>query len=204
MDLSAAIAAVSQQVYMVAPDGVQLPQTSRPEVVHRLLGLLDVAPGMRVMEIGTGSGYGTALLSRLVGPTGHVLSIDVDRDLVARADALLRADGPGNVVVVHADGRGYEAGGETFDRLIAWASSPEVPDTWVERVRPGGRIVVPLRDGGARVVALRVVAHDEPPQLEATVPGSFVPLTPVPFRPWEQGSGPAREADRKAREAPCR
>jgi protein-L-isoaspartate(D-aspartate) O-methyltransferase len=186
VNLEAAIADVVGRAYMFTADGSQLPQTSRPDVVHRMLDLLDPAPGMRVLEIGTGSGYSTALLSRLVGPAGHVRSVDVDPDLVTRADSLLRADGAHNVIVVHADGRRYLAADQPFDRLIAWGSSAEVPATWIEQVRQDGLIVAPLRAHTPRVVKLRVVAPGEPPRLEATVAGSFVPLTPEPFRPWEQ------------------
>jgi protein-L-isoaspartate(D-aspartate) O-methyltransferase len=183
---AAAFAAVSREAYVRAPDGSQLPQTSAPHVVRRLLDLLDVAPGQRVLEIGTGSGYSTALLAQLVGPDGRVVSVDIDRELIVRAEGLLRADGVSNVEVVHADGARLRAG--RFDRLVAWASVPAVPSAWPEQITPGGLMVVPLRDPGSRVVALRVGEPDAAPVEEAVVAGSFVPLTPEPFRPWLSGS----------------
>ena len=69
-----------------------------------MLRLLGVQPGMRVLEVGIGSGYSTALLAHLVGPTGKVVSLDVDAGLTARAADLLERAGCGQVTVVAADG----------------------------------------------------------------------------------------------------
>jgi len=65
--------------------GNQIPQTSAPEVIARLLELLDVQPGNRVLEIGTGSGYSSALLAELTGTKDNVFSIDVDPTMTERA-----------------------------------------------------------------------------------------------------------------------
>lgn len=62
-----AFAAVNRNRYVLLADGTQIPQTSRPELIAEMLRLLDVAEGSRILEIGTGSGYSTALLCNLVG-----------------------------------------------------------------------------------------------------------------------------------------
>jgi protein-L-isoaspartate O-methyltransferase len=88
-----------------------------------MLRLLDVQAGHRVLEVGTGSGYSTALLAHLVGPCGRVSSVDIDPDLVARAGRLLGMDGHSNVTVVHADGRLGHRPGAPYDRVVAWAQA---------------------------------------------------------------------------------
>jgi predicted methyltransferase len=75
--VTAAIDHVARDRYVRTPDGRQLPQTSKPELIARMLQLLDVQLGHRVLEIGTGSGYSTALLAYLVGPGGQVISLDI-------------------------------------------------------------------------------------------------------------------------------
>ena len=184
--VGAAAEAVRRERYMLHEDGTQVPQSSAPQVVLRMLRLLDVVAGDTVLEVGTGSGYSTALLAHLTGPAGRVVSLDIDHEMVERAARLLRRDGMRNVTVRRADGRGgYPAGGP-YDRLIAWASSNQtVPEAWREQVREGGLIVAPVRRGrrGA-VIQLRVLPAGrvvEEDQIEA----GFIPLTVEPLRPWE-------------------
>jgi protein-L-isoaspartate(D-aspartate) O-methyltransferase len=100
-----AIHHVARDRYLRTQDGRQLPQTSRPELIATMLRLLDVQPDHQVLEVGTGSGYSTALLAHLVGPGGQVISLDIDPELVTRASRLLALDGRTNVTVWHADGR---------------------------------------------------------------------------------------------------
>jgi protein-L-isoaspartate(D-aspartate) O-methyltransferase len=76
--VSVAINHVVRDRYLRTADGRQLPQTSTPELIATMLRLLDVQPGQRVLEVGTGSGYSTALLAHLVGAGGQVISLDVD------------------------------------------------------------------------------------------------------------------------------
>jgi protein-L-isoaspartate(D-aspartate) O-methyltransferase len=148
----------SRRNYMLRLDGTQLPQTTRPELVHEMLEQLRVEPGQRVLEIGTGSGYSTALLCDLVGRDGLVVSLDVDPEMVERAAALLADDGLVQAEVVLADGRDGWPAGAPYDRVIAWGAIEELPDAWVAQA-PDGVIVAP-RDG-------------------------FIPLNEVPLKPWE-------------------
>src|SRR5215216_3880514 len=102
--LDSALQAVDRSHFCLDDQGRQLPQTSAPEVIVRMLQLLDVQLGDRVLEIGTGSGYSTALLAELTGPSGTIVSIDVDPEMAQRATRLLRDAGYDNVSVVTADG----------------------------------------------------------------------------------------------------
>lgn len=89
--------------------------------------LLDVEPGMRVLEVGTGSGYSGALLGRLTGPTGRVTSLDVDASLIQRAGAKHAEHGIDNVTVHLADGFAGWAADTPYHRIIAWATPHLLP-----------------------------------------------------------------------------
>ncbi|WP_433697060.1 protein-L-isoaspartate O-methyltransferase family protein [Nocardiopsis sp. CA-288880] len=119
-------------------------QTTPPSVIERHLPLLDIQRGMRVLEIGTGSGYSTALLAELTGPHGAVVSVDVEADLVTRAAGLHHRAGYTTITSLAADGYAGAPGQEPFDRLIAWTTPPHMPTAWAEQVRPGGLILAPL------------------------------------------------------------
>jgi protein-L-isoaspartate(D-aspartate) O-methyltransferase len=91
--------------YAVRQDGTQVTQSNAPELVRALVGAANLAAGQRVLEVGTGSGYSTAVRAHTVGPAGHVVSLDVNEALVERASDLLRGDGPGQVEVYRQDAR---------------------------------------------------------------------------------------------------
>lgn len=173
-----ALRAVDYDSY-VTQDGITLPQSSAPSVIARLLRLLEIEPGMRVFEVGTGSGFSTALLCELVGPTGRVVSMDVNPALSRRAAERLRAAGHTQAELVTGDALVAKLG-TGFDRLIAWATAEVVPDAWRQAVQPGGWLVVPVQllplRGAAPVVKLSsaggVLAVD------GFFPGGFVPLSP--------------------------
>ncbi|MEU3001226.1 methyltransferase domain-containing protein [Streptomyces sp. NPDC006995] len=114
---------------------------SAPSIVFRMLELLDVRAGHRVLEIGTGTGWNAGLLAHRLGP-GRVTTIEVDPALAA--DAVDRLDGMGlDVRAVQGDGaRGHEAE-EPYDRIIATCSVRTVPPAWIAQTRPGGVVLVP-------------------------------------------------------------
>jgi protein-L-isoaspartate(D-aspartate) O-methyltransferase len=161
-------------------------------MVVRMLRLLDVQPGHRVLEIGTGSGYSTALLAELTGPTGSVLSIDFDPEMTERATRLLADAGYGHVVLVAADGREGWAAYAPFDRVIAWAAMTWVPQAWCEQTRTGAVLVVPMRIDRRSWVSKYRRTNESAVVEDERVAGSFIPLTATPFRPWESAAVNAR------------
>jgi protein-L-isoaspartate(D-aspartate) O-methyltransferase len=168
---------------MLRADGTQVPQTTRPELIGEMLRLLDVPEGCRVLEVGTGSGYSTALLCELVGARGTVISLDIDAEMVERARPLLRQGGYVNVEILLADGRLGLAAGAPYERLVAWAATDgNVPAPWVRQVVAGGVIVTPTTDG--RVLKLEVSAGPTATE-KAAIRAGFIPLTSSPLRPWE-------------------
>jgi protein-L-isoaspartate(D-aspartate) O-methyltransferase len=148
-------AAYRDEAIVTARDAQGLPisSSSQPTIMALMLDQLAVAPGHRVLEIGTGSGYNAALLAHLVGPDGAVVSVDIDPRVVARATVALRAAGHPDVHVVCADGAdGYPAAAP-YDRIIATVGVWDVAPAWLDQLTPEGRLVVPLDLRGAQLSA---------------------------------------------------
>jgi protein-L-isoaspartate(D-aspartate) O-methyltransferase len=127
--------------------GNSISSVSAPCIQAMMLGQLQVAPGQRVLEIGSG-GYNAALLRELVGPDGSVTTIDIDQEVVDRARACLAAAGYCDVRVLCADGEFGAAEYGPFDRIVVTAGARDIPPAWVEQLAEGGRLVVPLRTKG--------------------------------------------------------
>lgn len=118
---------------------------SQPRTVADMLRLLDVRRGDRVLDVGSGSGWTTALLAQLTGPEGSVLGVELEPELVrfggrnlAKLDrpwARIEAAQPGVL------GRPAEA---PYDRILVSANADTLPETLVDQLAPGGRMVVPV------------------------------------------------------------
>jgi protein-L-isoaspartate(D-aspartate) O-methyltransferase len=137
--------------------------------------LLDVKPGQRVLEIGTGSGYQAALLAEL---GTEVYSIEIVAPLAQHAGQTLAALYPGGVTVRHGDGyHGWEQHAP-FDAIIVTAAASHVPPPLIKQLKPGGCMVIPL---GASFLIQQLVlvekAADGRISSREIAPVRFVPLT---------------------------
>lgn len=114
---------------------------SQPYIVALMTELLDLTGTERVLEIGTGSGYQAAILSRLAD---SVYTIEIVKELADRAEETLHESGYDNVYVKHGDG--YEGWEEfaPFDRIILTAAPPEVPPKLIEQLAVGGTMILPV------------------------------------------------------------
>jgi protein-L-isoaspartate(D-aspartate) O-methyltransferase len=112
----------------------------QPSLVARWLDALDLRAGHDVVHIGCGTGYFTALLAHIVGASGAVQAMDVDPELAARAAENLR-DYPW-VTATHANGVQVPAG--SADRILVHAGATHVLDIWLDALRDGGRLMLPL------------------------------------------------------------
>ena len=150
-DVPLARAYADEAVAVQAVDGVTTSSASQPSMVAIMLEQLDLHPGHRVLEIGAGTGYNAALLRRLVGPTGRVVTVDIDDELVAGAARHLADAGVAGVEVHCADGaRGYEPGAP-YDRIVLTVGSGDVRPEWIAQLAPAGRLLLPLGLRGAQI-----------------------------------------------------
>lgn len=145
---------------------------SQPFVVARMTELLEPRPEDRVLEIGTGSGYQTAVLAALVR---EVVSIERHARLAESASRVLGELGIATVRVVIGDGTAGFAEGAPYDGVLVTAATPRLPEPLVAQCRMGGRIVAPV--GGLDLQELTVFVR-RPDRLEryAVEPVKFVPL----------------------------
>ena len=114
---------------------------SQPYIVALMTEALDPYPGDRVLEIGTGSGYQTAILAELAS---EVFTIEIHGPLSLRARGVLGSLGYENVTFRSGDGRGGWTEAAPFDRVLVTAAPARVPDALLEQLGPDGRLVLPV------------------------------------------------------------
>lgn len=106
---------------------------------------LDLRPGLKVLEVGAGSGYHAATIAEIVGPEGHVYTVERVEELVRFArENLERAGYSDRVTPVQGDGSLGYAEGAPYDRILVTAAAPEVPPKLVGQLDKGGILVVPV------------------------------------------------------------
>jgi protein-L-isoaspartate(D-aspartate) O-methyltransferase len=145
---------------------------SQPYVVARMTELLAPRPGDRILEIGTGSGYQTAVLTAL---GANVVSYERQPELVDSARETLRELGFGDQVDVRLGDGSIGEPGETFDGIIVTAAAPRIPEGLREQLQDGGRMVIPVgpRDHQLLIVVER---HGDEWIERSDGPVVFVPL----------------------------
>jgi protein-L-isoaspartate(D-aspartate) O-methyltransferase len=154
---------------------------SQPYIVAVMTQALALTPDHKVLEIGTGSGYQTAILAELAGIIYTIERIGV---LATRARTTLYSMGYDNIYIIEGDGTLGLPEYAPFDRVIVTAASPSVPDTLLEQLGPGGKIVIPV--GGSYVQDLKLVEKARNGRLYRSSLGGcrFVPL--IGEKGWER------------------
>ena len=135
--------------------GIACGQTiSQPFVVAYMTERLELRDDSRVLEIGTGSGYQAAILSRLCR---EVVTIERFRELADRARARLEQLGCDNVEVMLGDGFDIPAEAGQFDRILVTAAMEQIPDALIARIEPGGLLIAPVgpHNGRQTLILLR-------------------------------------------------
>ncbi|UFZ06348.1 methyltransferase domain-containing protein [Bradyrhizobium ontarionense] len=140
---------------LVSIDPTRKLNNGMPSFWARNFEHLDIARGERVLQIGAGSGYYSAVLAEIVGPSGQVTAIEVDPDLAARAETNLRS-WP-QVKVISGDGRDFHAGASDHDVTIVFAGCTHPAARWLDGLADNGRLLLPLTIEDWSGFLLRVV-----------------------------------------------
>jgi protein-L-isoaspartate(D-aspartate) O-methyltransferase len=133
-------------------DGKPVSSSSQPALMATMLDRLELAPGLRVLEIGAGTGYNAALVSYLVGPEGRVVSLDIDQDLVDQARENLKTAGYPEVDVLCADGAAGYPPLAPYDRLVATVGVSDLAPAWLDQAAKDALIMVPLDVSGTQIL----------------------------------------------------
>ncbi|MDZ7778414.1 MAG: protein-L-isoaspartate(D-aspartate) O-methyltransferase [Gemmatimonadota bacterium] len=147
---------------------------SQPSLVAYMTQLLELEPGMRVLEIGTGSGYQAAVLGAILD---DVFTVEIIEELARRGGGNLREAGYGHVRVRHADGYyGWEEHAP-YDAIIVTAAADHVPPPLIDQLKDGGRMVIPVGSPFRTQTLMLVTRDGEDTLTESLLPVRFVPLT---------------------------
>ena len=152
---------------------------SQPFIVALMTHLLAPQPGHIVLEVGTGSGYQAAILSRLVR---RVYTIEIVPQLAERAAGQLKALGYANVLVRQGDGYAGWPEHAPFDGIVVTAGAERIPAPLLAQLRPGGRMVIPLGPAADQQLVLVTKDKEGRTRQEALLPVRFVPFTREPSR----------------------
>jgi protein-L-isoaspartate(D-aspartate) O-methyltransferase len=166
--------AAARHAYLDAP--IRIPHgqvTTQPSLIASMVAALGLTGSERVLEVGTGLGFQTAILAMLAR---QVVSIERFADLAEQARANLAAAGLGRVTVVVGDGTLGAPEHAPYHAIVVAAASPRIPPPLIEQLAPGGRLVHPVGPGGhEHVTAFRKEADRLIADTQLT-PACFVPL----------------------------
>lgn len=169
---------LERRAYDDTPLPIGLDQTiSAPHMVAVMCQLLDLRPGMKVLEVGGGSGYHAAVLAVLVGPEGHVYSVERMPELAVQARKNLQKAKIANVTMIEANGSLGLPEHAPYDRISVAAAAPQIPESLKEQLTVGGKMILPV--GRYRQELLLVTRKDDGFEVEAKMGVIFVPLIGV-------------------------
>lgn len=143
-----------RSVVFHAENGMDVSSMSSPSLIAEMIEQIEPAKGHKIFEVGTGSGYNIALLSEIVGKTGHVFSCEINEDIHSIAKQNLRENGyeRENVYISRCDG-GY--GIEDFapyDAIFVTCATADITKYWIDQLKIGGTIIAPLITRGMEVL----------------------------------------------------
>ena len=135
-----------EEAYVDSPLPIGEGQTiSAPHMVAMMIDNLDLKPGLKVLEVGTGSGYHAAVCAEAIAPDGHVFTVERISSLAAFAEENLKRTGYSELVtVVIADGSKGLPEHAPYDRIFVAAASPDVPKPLTDQLAESGKLLIPV------------------------------------------------------------
>lgn len=144
------------QAYVDSPLPIGDAQTiSAPHMVAIMCDLLELEPGQKILEIGTGSGYNAAVMAEITGSKGHIYSVERIEKLADFARQNLKKAGYPDVKVIQGDGSLGLTEHAPYDRIAVTASAPDTPAPLIEQLKPGGIMVLPEGDSYQHLYIIR-------------------------------------------------
>ena len=175
---------VRSLAYKDRPLPVEAGQTiSQPYIVARMIEAGAISPENRVLEVGAGSGYAAAVMSRIAA---HVFAVERIAELAALAEGRMKALGYDNVSIGLGDGTAGWAEEAPFDAILVAAGGPGVPPPLREQLAIGGRLVMPVGDGGEQQLVRLIRKDEEEFDLTVLEAVRFVPL--IGAHGWKDGN----------------
>jgi len=166
----------AKSAYSDTPLPIGLGQTiSAPSIVAFMSKSLDVQEGMKILEIGSGSGYQAAILAELAGDSGAVYTVERIPELITLAKTNVEKLGLTNLKFIEGDGtKGYPQEAP-YDRIIVTAASPSIPQTLVDQLKDEGKMLIPVGSRMFQDLEL-VVKIGKEVEVSNLMPVVFVPL----------------------------
>jgi protein-L-isoaspartate O-methyltransferase len=162
--------------HLDSPGGrLPISSSSQPSLMAQMLNDLQLQPGLKILEIGSGTGYNAALLAHCVHP-GWVVSVDVDRNVLSEAWAHLRYFPERHIKLKHADGRDGYPEEAPYERIMVTAATADLEPGWLEQMTPGGVVLAPLALGPGLSYIARGSVHDGIFRGRLTRPAYFMAL----------------------------
>ena len=134
----------NRPIFIRWDEGIPISSSSEPRMMAIMVEQLNLEPGSRVLEIGAGTGYNAAILAHVGGETGSVITMDIDQDIVDEAAGNLAKTGYGNIKAICGDGFEGFPGDLPYDRITVTVGAYDISPHWVNQLKEGGVMVVPL------------------------------------------------------------
>lgn len=164
----------AQKAYAYSDKTLPLPNGGNmlePKIVARMVQGLALKPGQKVLEVGTGSGYATALIAQM---GAHVVTVDLDPEQQMRAKTVLDELGYASVTCQVGDGLTMSVGGAPFDAIYVGGGVSAIPEMLKEQLKDGGRMVVVV--GGAPVQRAQLITRNGNTFVETTLFDTLIPM----------------------------
>jgi protein-L-isoaspartate(D-aspartate) O-methyltransferase len=137
---------VREEAYVDSPLPIGEGQTiSAPHMVAIMAEALDLSPGHKILEVGTGSGYHAAICAEMIAPDGHIWTLERISSLASFAEGNLKSTGYAQLVtVIFGDGSKGFPEQAPFDRIFVAAGAPDIPKPLTDQLKDGGKLLVPV------------------------------------------------------------